>query len=128
MYRNLEDNISSLLRSIAKKNTTKIITPGKDYIPVTGKVMDEDDLLAGVDAVLDGWLTTGRYGVEFERSFARYFGSRFSLLVNSGSSANLLAFYTLTSPQLKDRALQPGDEVITVAAGFPTTINPLLQF
>lgn len=128
MYRNLEDNISSLLRSIAQKNTTKVITPGKDYIPVTGKVMDEDDLLAGVDAVLDGWLTTGRYGAEFERSFARYFGSRFSLLVNSGSSANLLAFYTLTSPQLKDRALQPGDEVITVAAGFPTTINPIVQF
>lgn len=128
MYRNLENSISSLLRPIAQKNTAKIIMPGKDYIPVTGKVMDEDDLLAGVDAVLDGWLTTGRYGAEFERSFARYFGSRFSLLVNSGSSANLLAFYTLTSPQLKDRALQFGDEVITVAAGFPTTINPIVQF
>lgn len=128
MYRNLENSISELLRPIAQKNTAKIITPGKDYIPVTGKIIDEEDLLAGVDAVLDGWLTTGRYGAEFERGFARYFGSRFSLLVNSGSSANLLAFYTLTSTQLKDRALQPGDEVITVAAGFPTTINPIVQF
>jgi CDP-6-deoxy-D-xylo-4-hexulose-3-dehydrase len=77
---------------------------------------------------MDGWLTTGRFAADFEREFARYFGSRFSLLVNSGSSANLLAFYALTSPQLKDRALRPGDEVITVAAGFPTTLNPIVQF
>lgn len=128
MYKNLEKGISELLLPIAQKNATRIITPGADYIPVTGKVLDADDLLAGVDAVLDGWLTTGRFAANFERDFARYFGSRFSLLVNSGSSANLLAFYALTSPQLKDRALRPGDEVITVAAGFPTTLNPIVQF
>lgn len=128
MYRNLGSDITELLRPVAQKNAIRNITPGVDYIPVTGKILDAEDLLIGVDAVLDGWLTTGRYGAEFERAFARYFGSRFSLLVNSGSSANLLAFYTLTSPQLKDRALQPGDEVITVAAGFPTTINPIIQF
>lgn len=106
----------------------RTITPGVDYIPVTGKVLDSNDLLYGVDAVLDGWLTTGRYGVEFEKSFARYFGSPKALLVNSGSSANLVAFYALTSPKLGDRAVKPGDEVITVAAGFPTTVNPLIQF
>ena len=78
--------------------------------------------------MLDGWLTTGRYAKEFEREFARYFGSRFSVLVNSGSSANLTAFYALTSPKLEGKALQPGDEVITVAAGFPTTVNPLIQY
>jgi len=128
MYKNLEKGISELLLPIAEKNATRIIRPGTDYIPVTGKVLDAADLLAGVDAVMDGWLTTGRFAVDFERQFARYFGSRFSLLVNSGSSANLLAFYTLTSPQLKDRALRPGDEVITVAAGFPTTINPIVQY
>jgi len=82
----------------------------------------------GVDSMLDAWLTAGRYSEEFERKLARYMGSRFSFLVNSGSSANLLAFYALTSPKLGDRAIKPGDEIITVAAGFPTTINPMLQF
>jgi len=116
------------LREIAKTRTTQTVIAGQDYIPVTGKVIDENDLLYGVDAVLDGWLTTGRYAVQFEKDFARYFGSRFSILVNSGSSANLVAFYALTSPKLGDRAIKPGDEVITVAAGFPTTVNPLIQF
>ncbi len=123
-----DDALAEGLRAIASRATTKTIVPGQDYIPVTGKVLDADDLLYGVDAVLDGWLTTGRYAVEFEREFARYFGSRFSLLVNSGSSANLVAFYALTSPKLGDRALKPGDEVITVAAGFPTTVNPMIQY
>lgn len=116
------------IRAVARKSAFAGITLGKDYIPVTGKVLDEDDLLMGVDAVLDGWLTSGRFADEFEREIARYLGSRFSLLVNSGSSANLLSFYTLTSPKLGDRAIQPGDEIITVAAGFPTTINPMIQF
>lgn len=116
------------IRAVAGKSAFAGITLGKDYIPVTGKVLDEDDLLMGVDAVLDGWLTSGRFADEFEREIARYLGSRFSLLVNSGSSANLLSFYTLTSPKLGDRAIQPGDEIITVAAGFPTTINPMIQF
>jgi CDP-6-deoxy-D-xylo-4-hexulose-3-dehydrase len=77
---------------------------------------------------LDAWLTTGRYAKDFERDFAEYFGSKASVLVNSGSSANLVAFYSLTSPKLGERAIKPGDEVITVAAGFPTTINPMIQF
>ncbi len=106
----------------------KTITPGENYIPVTGKILSDEDVMFGVEAVLDSWLTAGRFSDEFERSLARYNGSRFSLLVNSGSSANLLAFYTLTSPKLGNRAIKPGDEIITVAAGFPTTINPMIQF
>jgi CDP-6-deoxy-D-xylo-4-hexulose-3-dehydrase len=104
------------------------IIPGEHYIPVTGKIIDEQDIMTGVESVLDAWLTAGRFASQFERELARFFGSRFSLLVNSGSSANLLAFYTLTSTKLGDRALQPGDEVISVAAGFPTTVNPIIQF
>lgn len=129
MYKNLTHlQMINDIRAVAGKSAFAGITLGKDYIPVTGKVLDEDDLLMGVDAVLDGWLTSGRFADEFEREIARYLGSRFSLLVNSGSSANLLSFYTLTSPKLGDRAIQPGDEIITVAAGFPTTINPMIQF
>jgi len=125
---NIDESLALQLKQIAARKVRRTIAPGVDYIPVSGKVLDEDDLLAGIDAVLDGWLTTGRFGMEFELELAKYFGSRFSLLVNSGSSANLVAFYALTSPKLKERALLPGDEVITVAAGFPTTVNPLLQF
>jgi CDP-6-deoxy-D-xylo-4-hexulose-3-dehydrase len=127
-FKNLGFNSFDELKELIEKNVTKSYVPGKDYLPVTGKVLDVNDLLYGVDAVLDGWLTTGRYAAEFERELARFFGSRFSLIVNSGSSANLVAFYTLTSPKLGERALKPGDEVITVAAGFPTTVNPLIQF
>lgn len=127
-FKNIDSALTDVLRGIAGKNIRRSMEPGKDYIPVTGKVLDEEDLLWGVDAVLDGWLTTGRFGPQFEREFARWFGSRFSALVNSGSSANLVAFYALTSPKLGDRAIKPGDEVITVAAGFPTTVNPIIQF
>lgn len=127
-FKNIDENLKPLLREIAARNVHRSMVPGQDYIPVTGKILDEDDILYGVDATLDGWLTTGRYAIEFERKFAQYFGSRFSLLVNSGSSANLVAFYALTSPKLGDRAIKPGDEVITVAAGFPTTVNPMVQF
>jgi len=116
------------LRNLAKIKTTQIIIPGQNYIPVTGKVLDEDDILLGVDAALDGWLTAGRFANEFESDFAKYFNAPKALLVNSGSSANLVAFYALTSPKLGDRAVKPGDEVITVAAGFPTTVNPMIQF
>jgi CDP-4-dehydro-6-deoxyglucose reductase, E1 len=129
MLRNIIDaTLLTSLKDIAKKKVTQVIVAGENYIPVTGKVLDEADILMGVDAALDGWLTAGRFAEEFEREIARYLGSRFSLLVNSGSSANLLAFYTLTSPKLGERAIQPGDEIITVAAGFPTTINPMIQF
>ncbi|MEQ9008656.1 MAG: lipopolysaccharide biosynthesis protein RfbH, partial [Ekhidna sp.] len=124
----VDENLINSLRAIASEKVTQKIIPGEDYIPVTGKVLDENDLLLGVDSVLDGWLTAGRFGKKFEFQFAKYFGSKSSILVNSGSSANLVAFYTLTSPKLGDRAIKPGDEIITVAAGFPTTVNPMIQF
>jgi CDP-6-deoxy-D-xylo-4-hexulose-3-dehydrase len=108
-------------------NTSRPIVCGKDYIPVTGKLIDADDLLQGIEAVCDGWLTAGRFTTAFEKALAKWVGVRHTLLVNSGSSANLLAFATLTSPKLGERRLQPGDEVITVAAGFPTTVNPIIQ-
>lgn len=123
-----EQSLIEALSVIAEHNTSKKVLPGQDYIPVTGKIIDVEDLLYGVDAVLDGWLTTGRYGKEFESTLAKFFDTKSSLLVNSGSSANLVAFYALTSPKLGDRRIKPGDEVITVAAGFPTTVNPIIQF
>ncbi|RYZ98012.1 MAG: lipopolysaccharide biosynthesis protein RfbH [Sphingobacteriaceae bacterium] len=129
MLKNFTDpNLEASIRKIAKEKTTQVIIPGQNYIPVTGKVLDEEDILLGVDAALDGWLTAGRFANDFEKDFASYFGAPKALLVNSGSSANLVAFYALTSPKLGDRAIKPGDEVITVAAGFPTTINPMIQF
>lgn len=105
----------------------RAFVPGETPVRVSGRVYDADDMRHLVDASLDFWLTTGRFAAEFERSFARYVGTRFALLCNSGSSANLLAVSALTSPLLGDRRLRPGDEVITVAAGFPTTVNPILQ-
>ncbi len=127
-YKNIDDSLREHLISSFSKNIHKTIEPGKDYIPVTGKVIDEEDVLLGIEAMMDAWLTAGRFSAQLEKDLARYFGSRFSFLVNSGSSANLLAFYTLTSSKLDERAIKPGDEVITVAAGFPTTINPMIQF
>jgi CDP-6-deoxy-D-xylo-4-hexulose-3-dehydrase len=128
-FNNLNDEgLKKLLIDKFSKNINKTIIPGESYIPVSGKVIDEEDILWGIESMMDAWLTAGRFSLKLERELARYFGSRFSLLVNSGSSANLLAFYALTSPKLLDRAIKPGDEIITVAAGFPTTINPLIQF
>lgn len=101
--------------------------PGETPIQYAGRVFDADDLKLLVDASLDFWLTTGRFAAEFERQFADFFGVRHALLVNSGSSANLLALSCLTSPRLGERRLKPGDEVITVASGFPTTVNPIVQ-
>ncbi|HEY1904094.1 MAG TPA: lipopolysaccharide biosynthesis protein RfbH [Terracidiphilus sp.] len=101
--------------------------PGESPVPVSGKVVDGGDLSSVVDSALDCWFTTGRFAEDFERKLARFVGVRCASLVNSGSSANLLAVSALTSPKLGDRRLKPGDEVITVAAGFPTTINPILQ-
>lgn len=100
---------------------------GDTAIPVSGKVLGAEELHHMVDASLDGWLTTGRFNKQFEQSLAEFIGVRHVLTVNSGSSANLLALSALTSPKLGNRALKPGDEVITVAAGFPTTVNPILQ-
>ena len=127
-FKNIGAELEAHLEEVIRPNVTKTIVAGQDYIPVTGKVLDVDDLLFGVDATIDGWLTTGRFGPKFEQKLAKYMGCKSSLVVNSGSSANLVAFYTLTSPKLGERAIKPGDEVITVAAGFPTTVNPMIQF
>jgi CDP-4-dehydro-6-deoxyglucose reductase, E1 len=102
-------------------------TPGQSAVAYAGRVFDAEELVHLVDSSLDFWLTTGRYAAQFEREFARFFGRRDAVLVNSGSSANLVALSCLTSPKLGARALKPGDEVITVAAGFPTTVNPIIQ-
>jgi len=101
--------------------------PGETAVPVSGRTFDADDLMHLTDAALDFWLTTGRFAERFESELARTVGVRHALLCNSGSSANLLAVTALTSPSLGSDRLVPGDEVITVAAGFPTTVNPLLQ-
>lgn len=127
-YKNIDYGLEEQLKQAIQSKINKEYVPGRDYIPVTGKVLDEQDILFGVDAALDGWLTAGRFANEFEADFARYFKAPKALLVNSGSSANLVAFYALTSPKLGERAILPGDEVITVAAGFPTTVNPMIQF
>ncbi len=101
--------------------------PGQSSVPVSGRVYDASDVQSLIDSSLDFWLTTGRFAHQFEIEFARFFRMRHAVLVNSGSSANLLALTCLTSPLLKERQLKPGDEVITVASGFPTTINPIFQ-
>jgi CDP-6-deoxy-D-xylo-4-hexulose-3-dehydrase len=102
-------------------------TPGEDPVPVSGKVLTSDDFAALIDSSLDGWLTAGRFTSDFERQLSQFVGVRSALFVNSGSSANLVALSGLTSVKLGERALKPGDEVLTVAMGFPTTINPIIQ-
>ena len=99
-----------------------------DRIPYASRVYDSKEMVNLVDSALEFWLTAGRYADEFEKKFSEYLGIRFCSLVNSGSSANLLAFMALTSPLLKERQVRPGDEVITVAAGFPTTVAPMIQY
>ena len=108
-------------------HNTKEYTAG-DRIPYAGRVYDEAEMVNLVDSALEFWLTSGRYTEQFEKEFAKYLGIRFCSLVNSGSSANLLAFMALTSPLLGEKRVLPGDEVITVAAGFPTTVTPMLQY
>jgi CDP-4-dehydro-6-deoxyglucose reductase, E1 len=102
--------------------------PGSSVVPPSGKVIGSEELRLMVEASLDGWLTTGRFNDTFEEKLAKFLGVKRLITVNSGSSANLVAFNTLTSPKLGDRAIKPGDEVVSVAAGFPTTVNPILQF
>jgi CDP-6-deoxy-D-xylo-4-hexulose-3-dehydrase len=115
-------------RAFAEKSLEKSdFRPGESVVPVSGKVLDPDDLVSLVDSSLDGWLTAGRFTAEFERKLAKYVGVRSALFVNSGSSANLVALSGLTSPKLGKKALKPGDEVLTVAMGFPTTVNPIIQ-
>ncbi len=124
----LRKEIISLVRKYAdidKGDNT--FNKGVDAIPSAGKVIGASELSMMTDAVLDGWLTTGRFNDQFEEKLASYLGIKHALTTNSGSSANLLAFTALTSPELGDRQIKAGDEVITVAAGFPTTVNPILQ-
>ena len=106
----------------------RLFIPGESPIPTAGKCIDHSEMNHMVQACLDGWLTTGRFNAEFESRLAEYVGIAHTMTINSGSSANLVAFNALTSPKLKQRAIQPGDEVITVAAGFPTTVNPIIQY
>ena len=124
----IREQILSLVRDYYAVNWPEPpFTPGETPVPVSGKVFDADDLVHLMDASLDFWLTTGRYAREFEPEFARFFGMKHCLLTNSGSSANLLAISALTSPELGERRLNTGDEVITVAAAFPTTVNAIIQ-
>ncbi len=123
----MREKVLDSAREFFRSQTPKPLVPGQDYIPVSGKVMDESDLVNLVDASLDMWLTAGRFAEKFEAEFAKFMGKKFCLAVNSGSSANLVAFSALTSSMAGSKRLKPGDEVITVAAGFPTTVNPIVQ-
>jgi CDP-6-deoxy-D-xylo-4-hexulose-3-dehydrase len=126
--RQLRDEIGALVRQYYDVALApQSFAPGESHVPVSGKVFDSSELEHLVEASLDGWLTTGRFAAEFERDFAAFMGVRCASLVNSGSSANLIALSCLTSPSLGERRLRAGDEVITVAAGFPTTVNPIIQ-
>ncbi len=125
----IRQKIATLVEEFAQlKYTTQTFKPGETIIPPSGKVLDAAELKSMVEASLDGWLTTGRFNDAFEKKLRDFLGVKFLITTNSGSSANLLAFSALTSPKLKERAIKPGDEVISVAAGFPTTVNPILQF
>ena len=125
----LRTQISDLVQQYADiAYAPKPFVPGQTAVPVSGKVIGAGELKMMVDASLDGWLTTGRFNAMFEQRLAQFLGVKHLITVNSGSSANLVAFSTLTSPKLGDRAIKQGDEVIGVAAGFPTTVNPILQF
>jgi len=124
----LREKIRTLVHEYAALTTPTPFVSGQTAVPPSGKLLDGKELEYMVDASLDGWLTTGRFNAAFEKSLAQFLGVKYLITVNSGSSANLVAFSVLTSPKLKDRAIQPGDEVIGVAAGFPTTVNPILQY
>lgn len=130
---NQQDSLRQKIAELVDEYATlafapKSFVPGSSVIPPSGKVIGAAEIKNMVDASLDGWLTTGRFNDDFEQRLAKYLGVKHLLTVNSGSSANLIAFYALTSPKLGDRAIKPGDEVIGVAASFPTSVNPILQF
>lgn len=125
----IRQQISALVAEYAELAfAPKSFIAGHSVIPPSGKVIGAPELQNMVEAALDGWLTTGRFNEAFEQRLAKYLGVKHVITVNSGSSANLIAFSTLTSHKLGERAIKPGDEVISVAAGFPTTVNPILQF
>ncbi len=124
----MEENLKAeIIKHYQEKFSKKQFIPGESSVPVSGKVFDEQEMILGVEAVLDGWWTEGRFTSQFEAKISRWLGVRHAILVNSGSSANLLALTALTSMKLGEKRLKPGDEVITVAAGFPSTINPIMQ-
>jgi CDP-6-deoxy-D-xylo-4-hexulose-3-dehydrase len=125
----IRQEIFSKIRDLhsLRKQTEQTFIPGTSPIPYAGRVYDEKEMIALVDASLDFWLTTGRYADRFEKGLAEFLGMKYCLLTNSGSSANLLAVSALTSPKLGEKRLEPGDEVITLACGFPTTLNPIIQ-
>lgn len=125
----IRSQIAALVAQYADIATTPpLFVAGQTTVPPSGKVIGAPELQNMVEASLDGWLTTGRFNTAFEKRLRDFIGVRYALTTNSGSSANLLAFAALTSPKLGDRAIKPGDEVISVAAGFPTTVNPILQY
>lgn len=125
----LRKQIAALVEQYAAiEFSPKVFEPGETVVPPSGKLISGDELRYMVDASLDGWLTTGRFNEQFEKRLAEFIGVKHAITVNSGSSANLVAFSTLTSSKLGDRAIRQGDEVISVAAGFPTTVNPIIQF
>lgn len=128
----LTADLASLIENLVaegvnQRHPNKIFVPGESPVPVTGKVFGKEEISAAIEASIDFWLTSGPYTEKFESRFAKTVGMRHAFMVNSGSSANLLALTSLTSPKHGDRALRPGDEVLTVAAGFPTTVTPILQ-
>ena len=128
--KNSEDIRSEILALVTEyhqaKFAPKVFNPDKDLVHYAGRVFDAEEIVNLVDASMDFYLTANRYAERFEAEFANYLGMSNALLVNSGSSANLVALITLTSPKLKDRRLKPGDEVITTACGFPTALNPAI--
>lgn len=125
----LRDKIKDLVREYAINNLQpKPFVAGQTVVSPSGKVIGDTELMYMTDAVLDGWLTTGRFNTQFENKLGEFLGLKHVITTNSGSSANLLAFSALTSPRLGERMVRPGDEIISVAAGFPTTVNPILQY
>jgi CDP-6-deoxy-D-xylo-4-hexulose-3-dehydrase len=128
MHEKLQQRILDLVREHYQvRHSQRAFVPGQTAVPYAGRVFDAEEVVAAVESILDFWLTLGREGAAFERELAEFVGAKHALIVNSGSSANLLAFATLTSQQL-DRPLVAGDEVVTVAAGFPTTVAPIVQY
>ena len=125
--RSREDLVNDFFAYGDSASLASPFSPGVSPIPASGKVLSGSDYAMMAEAVLDGWLTTGRFNGLFETELAKFLGVNHAITTNSGSSANLLALSALTSPKLLERQLKPGDEVITVAAGFPTTVNPIIQ-
>ena len=130
---NKPERIKKEIRELVKEYYHEVFAPkpfepGKSHVPVSGKVFDDKEIYNVVESALDGWFTTGRFNTHFEKRLTKYIGVKHALTVNSGSSANLLAVATLTAEELGEEAVKPGDEVITVAASFPTTINPWLLY